>query len=167
MLLYCWRSLWTHVIPHFEQFLVELELTDDQRTDAFGKATRLADSLASNYYPNQSFDPNVAMVSGSLGKHTAIRPPSDVDLIFILPRADFYRIRRLTGNKQSQLLQEVKKNSPNYLPEHRYPRRRAGRQGAIQQLLFRSSASLHLRRWQSSHGAHEGRRELALFQPPC
>jgi Second Messenger Oligonucleotide or Dinucleotide Synthetase domain len=101
--------LWVHVVPHFEKFLAELDLTEEQRTDAYEKATRVAQSLAAKYYPDQDFDPNVAMVSGSVGKNTAIRPPSDVDVVFFLPRPNFFRIDHLEGNKQSQLLQEVKR----------------------------------------------------------
>jgi hypothetical protein len=108
--------LWVHVTSHFEKFLAELELTADQRSDALGKAERVARSLAAKYYPTQPYSPNLAIRAGSLGKGTAIRPPSDVDVIFILPRTDFYRIDRLTGNKHSQLLQEVKNTLLNTFP---------------------------------------------------
>src|SRR5262249_19840982 len=45
---------------------------------------------------------------GSYGEGTAAKPRTDVDMIFVIPSADFTRINALSGNKQSQLLQEVK-----------------------------------------------------------
>jgi hypothetical protein len=103
-------NLWHYVIPHFEQFLAELELKPSQRLDAMGKAERVARSLFARYYPDQDWNPRCFLMAGSVGKGTAIRPPSDVDLNFVLPRSDFHRIQGLAGdNKQSQFLQEVKR----------------------------------------------------------
>jgi SMODS domain-containing protein len=45
---------------------------------------------------------------GSWGKGTQVRPPRDSDVLFILPDNDFYRFEQRAGNRQSQLLQEVK-----------------------------------------------------------
>jgi hypothetical protein len=45
---------------------------------------------------------------GSWGKYTRIRPPRDVDVLFQLPKATHDRFQQRTGNKQSQLLQEIK-----------------------------------------------------------
>jgi hypothetical protein len=101
--------LWIHVIPHFQQFLAELELKGEQRLDAIGKAERVARSLFVKYYPGREFDPTCYVMAGSFGKGTAIRPPSDVDLIFKLPFAEHARFEALAGNKQSQLIQEVKR----------------------------------------------------------
>jgi len=101
--------LWRHVIPHFEQFLGELELKSPERLDAERKAERIARSLFAKYYPNQTFDPLCYVKVGSYGKGTATRPRTDLDMLFVLPPEVYTRIESLTGNKQSQLLQEVRR----------------------------------------------------------
>jgi Second Messenger Oligonucleotide or Dinucleotide Synthetase domain len=100
--------LWIHVIPHFDQFLTELELTSVERKDADGKAERVARCLWNYYYPGD-FNPGCYVKVGSYGKGTACRPQSDLDLAFVLPWEVYTRIDRLQGNKQSQLLQEIKR----------------------------------------------------------
>jgi len=49
------------------------------------------------------------MLIGSWGKSTQIRPPRDIDVLFILPYSIYQRYEQVSGNKQSQLLQEVKR----------------------------------------------------------
>ena len=101
--------MWTYVIPHFEQFLDELDLKAPDRLIAEGKADRIARSLSAKYYPNQIFTPTSYVKVGSYGKGTATKPRSDLDMLFILPWDVYTRIEALVGNKQSQLLQEVKR----------------------------------------------------------
>jgi hypothetical protein len=48
------------------------------------------------------------MLVGSWGKATEVRPPRDIDVLFALPKAVYDRYETRPGNKQSQLLQEVK-----------------------------------------------------------
>jgi len=100
--------LWINVIPHFSQFLSELNLKGLERADAENKAERVARCLWEKYYAGE-FNPNCYVKVGSYGKGTASRPPSDLDLLFLLPSDNYYRVERLVGNKQSQLLQEVKR----------------------------------------------------------
>jgi hypothetical protein len=47
------------------------------------------------------------LLVGSWGKATRVRPPRDVDLLFTPPLDVFYQFDQRTGNKQSQLLQDV------------------------------------------------------------
>ncbi len=101
--------LWKYVIPHFEQFLAELDLKPAERLDAEGKAERIARSLFAKYYPNQVFTPACYTIVGSYGKGTATKPRTDLDMLFVLPWNEWGRIDALAGNKQSQLLQEVKR----------------------------------------------------------
>jgi tRNA nucleotidyltransferase (CCA-adding enzyme) len=101
--------LWSHVIRHFEHFLGELDLSDTERLDAEGKAERVAKSLFAKYYPNLPFTASCYVKVGSYGEGTATRPPSDLDMLFVLPWDVYTRIEALTGNKQSQLLQEVRR----------------------------------------------------------
>lgn len=101
--------MWVHVTRHFEQFLGELDLKTTERQDAEGKADRIARSLFSNYYPSNEFNPWSSVKIGSYGKGTATRPPTDLDMLFVLPWDVYTRIDALTGYKQSQLLQEVRR----------------------------------------------------------
>lgn len=101
--------MWFHVTRHFEQFLGELELSVSARSDAEGKADRIAKSLFSNYYPNQTYRPTSYVKVGSYSKGTATPPHSDLDMLFILPWDVYTRIEALIGNKQSQLLQEIRR----------------------------------------------------------
>jgi hypothetical protein len=101
--------LWNHVIRHFEGFLGELELRPDEREDAEGKAERAAKSLFKLYYPGQEFASTTYQINGSYAKGTATRPPTDIDILFVLPGSEYTRIEALQGNKQSQLLQEVRR----------------------------------------------------------
>jgi SMODS domain-containing protein len=100
--------LWSYVIPHFSRFLKELELEPQERIDAETKADRIARCLCAKYYSGE-FNPNCYVNVGSYGKGTASRPPSDLDMLFLLPPKDYWRFESTVGNKQSQLLQEVKR----------------------------------------------------------
>lgn len=101
--------MWDYVVAHFSRFLKELELKPDERGDAETKADHIARSLWSYYYWGYGeFTPKCYVKVGSYGKGTATRPPSDLDMLFLLPSREYTRIEQLSGNKQSQLLQEVK-----------------------------------------------------------
>jgi hypothetical protein len=45
---------------------------------------------------------------GSWAKSTEIRPPRDIDFLFLLPECVYYRYWWVSGNRQSELLQEVR-----------------------------------------------------------
>jgi len=99
--------LWNYVVPHFQKFLSELELSAANRIDGEAKAERVAKSLFADYYPGP-FDRSCYSIVGSYAKGTAAKPRSDIDMIFVLPDHEFYRFNNLSGNKQSQFLQEIK-----------------------------------------------------------
>jgi hypothetical protein len=86
-----------------------MELQPTEITDATAKAERVAKSLFTKYYPDLTFTSDCYIKAGSFGKGTATKPRTDIDLIFRLPNDVYYRINALSGNKQSQLLQEVKR----------------------------------------------------------
>ena len=48
------------------------------------------------------------MLIGSWGKGTQVRPSRDIDILFLLPASVWQQYEQRGGNKQSQLLQEVK-----------------------------------------------------------
>lgn len=94
------------VAARFSAFAGRLMLTERQQRDAQTKVEGIARALNREYWNTNTTD-HVVIV-GSWGKGTACRPPRDVDLLFVLPDADFMRFQGYQGNKQSQLLQEVK-----------------------------------------------------------
>jgi len=99
--------VWAHVVAHFRTFLDNLELSPFERVDAEDKARRVARCLWQRYYLGE-FSPGSYLIAGSYGKKTACRPPSDLDVLFLLPPQLLDRVERFSGNRQSQLLQQVK-----------------------------------------------------------
>jgi len=107
--------MWAYVTPHFTTFLAKLELTQSQRDDAMTKVENVGRCLHAKYYQG-SYDPRNVVVVGSYGKKTAVRPPSDIDMFYLLPVPEYYRINQVLGNGQSQLLQEVKRSLADTFP---------------------------------------------------
>ena len=101
--------MFSFVNTHFDQFLKELELGAPDRLIAEGRAERIAKSLFAKYWPNQNFDPSRYVKVGSYGKDLATKPRTDLDMLFVLPADVYNRVETLAGNKQSALLQEVKR----------------------------------------------------------
>lgn len=99
--------MWAYVIPHFTTFLSNLDLTQNQQDDAKTKVNNVVRCLQAKYYQGP-YDPGNAIIVGSYGKNTAVRPPSDIDMLYLLPVSEYHRINQVLGNGQSQLLQEVK-----------------------------------------------------------
>jgi Second Messenger Oligonucleotide or Dinucleotide Synthetase domain len=98
---------WVGVRPRFRAFHADLNLTQGQIDDGFGKALGVRECLARAYYDYPVERPPGFMV-GSWGKGTPVRPPRDVDLMVPLPWHVFRRFEQYVGNKQSTLLHEVK-----------------------------------------------------------
>jgi len=96
-------------------FLSNLELTQSQRDDAMTKVSSVGGCLHTKYYQG-AYDSGNVVVVGSYGKGTAVRPPSDIDIIYLLPVSEYYRINQVFGNGQSQLLQEVKRALADTFP---------------------------------------------------
>jgi hypothetical protein len=95
------------VSDRFSQFLDNLCLTDAQAADGATKRESVVKALNQHYWNSSSGTSNSRFV-GSWAKHTRTRPPRDVDVLFELPQSVRTRFDGRTGNKQSQLLQEVK-----------------------------------------------------------
>jgi hypothetical protein len=98
---------WIAVRQRFEQFHRNLALTETQFSDGFTKRNRVVACLNRHYYGSTSGTDNSLLI-GSWGKNTAIRPPRDVDLYFLLPPSVHQRFQSHLWNRQSALLQEVK-----------------------------------------------------------
>lgn len=97
---------WAYVTRRFEQFITNLCLTQAQLDDGFTKISGIVKCLNKHYWGAST--ENNYVLAGSWGKHTRVRPPSDIDIIFILPFEVYSRFLLRFGNVQSQLLQEVK-----------------------------------------------------------
>jgi hypothetical protein len=96
------------VEPLFKILLENISLTEKQEEDARKKYNGVCEALHNHYYPNTTYGGSTKFLYGSYGKNTNIRPPRDVDVLFKMPGDEFARIDSLAGNKQSQLLQEIR-----------------------------------------------------------
>lgn len=103
------------VWQRFDQLLANLTLTEAQRSDGGTKHAWVRYTLNKHYYDSSSFFNN-SMLVGSWGKKTEIRPPRDIDVLFELPYPVYQRYEQVRGNKQSQLLQEVRRVLQNSYP---------------------------------------------------
>lgn len=95
------------VSDRFETFLSNITLTAAQKTDGATKRGSVCKVLNLKYYNSASETANSLYV-GSWGKGTRTRPPRDVDVLFKIPESVYRRFEGRSGNKQSQLLQEIK-----------------------------------------------------------
>jgi hypothetical protein len=95
------------VSQRFEKFLENIQLTFAQGEDGAIKHSGVRRCLNSHYYNSSSETANSFLI-GSWARKTRVRPPRDIDLMFTLPKSVYDRHQGKSGNKQSQLLQEVK-----------------------------------------------------------
>jgi hypothetical protein len=101
------QHLWFYVTPRFNAFLSNLAVSEQHREAGLKKFNNVVASLNRRYYDHSSDTLN-GIVIGSWGKKTQIAPPRDVDTLFLLPDHVYHRFQQRSGNRQSQLLQEVK-----------------------------------------------------------
>ncbi|MCD4821830.1 MAG: hypothetical protein K8R11_07145 [Methanococcoides sp.] len=97
----------TSVGQKFSKFLTNIQLTDKQREDARTKYNGICKKLHDKYY-STTYDGSTKFLAGSYGKKTAISPPSDVDVIFIMPNSEFLKYSSHNSNGQSNLLRDIK-----------------------------------------------------------
>ncbi len=95
------------VAERFNKFLSNIQLTSKQTEDAKTKYNGVCKKLHDHYYTS-SYDGSTKLLVGSYGKNTAIAPPTDIDVLFIMPYKEFNRYNSYSGNGQSQLLQDIK-----------------------------------------------------------
>ena len=98
----------TGVTKRFRTFYDNLSPTDTQIREGTVHHSGVRKSLNAHYYGYSSASAN-SFLSGSWGKSTHTRPPRDIDIYFVLPSQVYWRFQLLQGNKQSALLQEVKR----------------------------------------------------------
>jgi len=98
---------WPFLRGRFERFLGALALTPDQITDGETKLRGAVGCLNRAYW-NIGDETLHSVPSGSYAKGTRVRPPRDIDFLFQLPYEVYQRYQQRAGNRQSQLLQEVR-----------------------------------------------------------
>jgi hypothetical protein len=94
------RKAAVHAIPR------HLDLTVGQVGDGVTKHSGVVATLNRTYWGVSEGSAHRVLL-GSWGKGTQVRPPRDIDLLFILPVVVYYLFQQRQGNVQSQLLQEV------------------------------------------------------------
>lgn len=100
-----WR--WVYVERRFSRFLDNITITTAQADDGQTKQAGVRACLNRHYWGSSSETANSLLI-GSWGKQTRVRPSRDIDLLFLLPPHVYHQYQGRTGNRQSQLLQEVK-----------------------------------------------------------
>lgn len=98
---------WLYVRRRFGRLLSNIMITDWQWKDGKTKQAGIRNCLNRYYWGYASETANSFLI-GSWGKGTCVRPARDIDILFLLPAEVYWRFQDRTGNRQSQLLQEVK-----------------------------------------------------------
>jgi hypothetical protein len=99
---------WRYVRRRFSELLENLKITASQSEDGNTKQAGVRNCLNRHYWDTASETAN-SMLIGSWGKQTRVRPPRDVDILFLLPASVYHRFQARSGsNRQSDLLKEVK-----------------------------------------------------------
>ena len=86
------------------------------RADMETSAGEIAKKLNNVYYDLSSEKEEHMYIVGSVGRESAIKGSSDLDLIFDLPNETYKKFDNYTGNGQSALLQEVKDHLKKGIP---------------------------------------------------
>lgn len=97
----------------FNRFLSNIELTSTQKSEASKRHTAVRANLENEFIGAKTF------IAGSYGKSTAIRPPSDLDIMLVLPRSLYSKYTTYAyyyRNAQSEFLQEVKRRIQKHYP---------------------------------------------------
>lgn len=98
---------WVYVTERFSKFIDNLGITQTQNDDGVIKHAGVRDCLNQHYYGYPSNTAN-SNLTGSWAKGLRVRPPRDIDVMFVLPWHIYHRFEERVGNRQAQLLQEVK-----------------------------------------------------------
>jgi hypothetical protein len=109
---------WPFVRRRFQRLLDNLQLLPDQRVDGETKHRGVSACLNRAYW-NVNDETVHCRLAGSWGKGTPVRPPRDIDLLFQLPSSVYQRFQNRSGNRQSQVLQELKDVLPDAYPTTR------------------------------------------------
>lgn len=92
----------------FSIFCKNLEMSDSTISNIRNRYKQITKRINLDYR-NSTLETDYSLYVGSYGRNTEIWT-SDIDIIVILPYEVYVRINKLSGNKQSSFLQEVKKS---------------------------------------------------------
>ena len=93
----------------FEDFCADLFMDDEETEKWNNRIKKITKRLNKKYYEDNDSDCEHMLVVGSVGRNTALHKVSDYDCIFELPSSKYKQFNEHSGNGQSALLQEVKK----------------------------------------------------------
>jgi hypothetical protein len=106
------KPQWIYVTRRFDRLIDTIGIRQDEVDDGTKKLGRLVASLNRCYW-GESSETAHSLLLGSWAKQARVRPFSDIDVLFILPYDVYSRFENRDGNKQSQILQEVRANLKN------------------------------------------------------
>lgn len=92
---------------------IEFNLSDEMQTTIHN----ITKKLNSEYYDMPKEEKKHMYIVGSVGRKTAVKGSSDLDLIFDMPDSIFKRFDNYESNGQSELLQHVKKRLQQRYPQ--------------------------------------------------
>jgi len=113
----------------FKTFCEAIRL--DNRTDMEKTAGEIAKKLNKHYYNLEGDASSHLYIVGSVGRQTAIKGSSDLDIIFDLPQEVYTQYDNRAGNGQSDLLQDVKA-----VLQERYPKTNISGNGQVVVIAF-------------------------------
>ena len=116
-------------VDGFDTFCSSIVL--DNYEEMKKSAKSIAKKLNSVYYDIDQDDTSHLYIVGSVGRKTAIKGSSDLDILFDLPSDTYKKFDEYQSNGQSSLLQEVKR----YLQE-RYPKTDVSGDGQVVVIEF-------------------------------
>ncbi len=99
--------MWAYLVRRFERLVENLAITGPQLQDGTRAQAGVRRTLNQHYWGVDSETAN-SRLTGSWGKQLRVRPPRDIDVLFTLPWEVYHRFEARSGNRQSQLLQEVR-----------------------------------------------------------
>lgn len=100
---------------HIEEFIDSLKIEDVE--EEIKRVKKITKRLNKSYYEDCESETEHCEIVGSLGRKTAIKSFSDVDMLFILPTNKKKQYDEYKGNGQSKLLQDVKKEIKELYPK--------------------------------------------------
>jgi len=98
---------WRYVTQRFDQFIDKIGVPQSRIDDGIRKQAGIRNCLNKHYWAIPSETANSMMI-GSWAKSMISGSSSDIDLLFLLPAEVYFNYEGRSGNKQSQLLQEVR-----------------------------------------------------------
>lgn len=106
---------WIYVERRFQRLQGNLNIATPVIEDARTKVEGVIKAVNRAFRQQSVVD--YCLAAGSWGKETAINPPSDVDLIVVLPEHVFHRFDAYAEKKQSHLLALVKETLAQTYPQ--------------------------------------------------